>query len=549
MDTSIHNILTGNIKPSPMNPRKSFNEDALRELADNISRQGLLQPITVRPLSSIDGATVVAKNVYEIVCGERRYRACCLLGMVTIPCIIREMSDDEAFDAMITENLQRKDVDPIEEAVAFRLLTERGQSTDELAVRFGKSVRYVQDRIRLGMLIEPLRKAVSAGEIPLSGGYLLARLSEDDQKAYLEDEFDPDAEGDVSVSEIKDWLDRHFMNLWRAPFHDGETLNEVWNPDGSLIRRCRECECNTCNQGCLFADMKTEEPQCIDAHCYERKLQVYYNWMIEHQKSLILSGEEKPAAGRVALVGDANNIYNDKAKARFNELKEQLESQGFRVFTNRQLPIRVWGKEAEKEFNEGRAVRAIDLEDMAHGYKVRTDYYRIPGATVPDGSPSGASNYPSQLVERTAAIASKAEHKIENYAKKNFDRGKYLGRTAPLEEWEKNIIAAIIFDYVDYLEKDKLIAGTTYKQPTYQQVQEFRKKQAEYGDGNRWMRRAIAKFLNKAYNSSYFEEAIKQIDPLAAPTFSKIRKEANERIESIHEELKELGYDENGNKL
>ncbi|MBQ8154816.1 MAG: ParB N-terminal domain-containing protein, partial [Prevotella sp.] len=60
MDTSIHNILTGNIKPSPMNPRKSFNEDALRELADNISRQGLLQPITVRPLSSIDGATVVA---------------------------------------------------------------------------------------------------------------------------------------------------------------------------------------------------------------------------------------------------------------------------------------------------------------------------------------------------------------------------------------------------------------------------------------------------------------------------------------------------------
>ena len=537
-----------------MNPRKTFSENALNELADNIRKQGLLQPITVRPMVDevVDGVNITrpagngVATHFEIVCGERRFRACKKLNMFEMPVIVREMSDDEAFDAMITENLQRRDVDPIEEAVAFRLLTERGQSTDELAVRFGKSVRYVQDRIRLGALIEPLRKAVSAGDIPLRGGYLLARLSEDDQKAYLEDEFDPDAEGDVSVSDIEDWLDRHFMNLWRAPFHDGETLNEVWNPDGSLIRRCRECECNTCNQGCLFADMKTEEPQCIDAHCYERKLQVYYDWMIEHQKSLILSGEEKPSAGRVALVGDANNIYNDKAKARFNELKEQLESQGFRVFTNRQLPIRVWGKEAEKEFNEGRAVRAINLEDMARGYEVRPEYYRIPGTGNPDPK---ASNYPSQLVERTAAIASKAEHKIENYAKKNFDRGKYLGRTAPLEEWEKNIIAAIIFDYVDYLEKDKLIAGTTYKQPTFQQVQEFRKKQAEYGDGNRWMRRAIAKFLNKAYNNSYFEEAIKQIDPLAAPTFSKIRKEANERIESIHEELKELGYDENGNKL
>ena len=537
MNTVIKPILLHQIQPSPLNPRKTFDENALRELADNISKQGLLQPITVRP-TVMNGS----QQMYEIVCGERRYRACAILNMLEVPCIIREMSDDEAFDAMITENLQRRDVDPIEEAVAFRLLTERGQSTDELAVRFGKSVRYVQDRIRLGALIEPLRRAVSAGDIPLRGGYLLARLSEDDQKAYLDEEFDPDAEGDVSVSDIEDWLDRHFMNLWHAPFHDGETLNETWNPDGSLIRRCKDCECNTCNQGCLFADMKTDEPQCIDAHCYERKLQVYYKWMIEHEKSLILSGDEKPAAGRVALVGDANNIYNDKAKARFSELKEQLESQGFRVFNHRQLTNRIWGKEGEKEFNEGRAVRAIDLEDMARGYDVKPVYYRIPGT---DNTNEKPSNYPSQLVERSAAIASKAEHKIENYAKKNFDRDKYLNRSAPLEEWEKDIVAAIIFDYVDYTEKNRLIDGTMYKQPTYQQIQEFRNNHL----GDRWMRLAIAKFLNKAFNNSYFEEAIKQIDPLAAPTFSKIRKEADERIESIHEELHELGYDEKGNKL
>lgn len=547
MDTSIHNILTGNIKPSPMNPRKSFNEDALRELADNISRQGLLQPITVRPLSSIDGATVVAKNVYEIVCGERRYRACCLLGMVAIPCIIREMSDDEAFDAMITENLQRRDVDPIEEAVAFRLLTERGQSTDELAVRFGKSVRYVQDRIRLGALIEPLRKAVSAGDIPLRGGYLLARLSEDDQKAYLDEEFDPDAEGDVSVSDIEDWLDRHFMNLWHAPFHDGETLNETWNPDGSLIRRCKDCECNTCNQGCLFADMKTDEPQCIDAHCYERKLQVYYKWMIEHEKSLILSGEEKPAAGRVALVGDANNIYNDKAKARFSELKEQLESQGFRVFNHRQLTNRIWGKEAEKEFNEGRAVRAIDLEDMARGYDVKPEYYRIPGTGEQNTKPS---NYPSQLVERSAAIESKAKKKIENYIKKNFDRDKYVGRTAALEEWEWDIISIIVFNSLSITNgarKDFMPNIANWISPNFQQIHDFRKKQGELGDINRWMRQAISDFVAK--RDDCMRELITQLDPLAAPTFSKIRKEADERIESIHEELHELGYDEKGNKL
>lgn len=538
MNTVIKPVPLHQIKPSPLNPRKTFNEDALRELADNISKQGLLQPITVRP-TVMDGS----QQMYEIVCGERRYRACVIIQMIEVPCIIREMSDDEAFDAMITENLQRRDVDPIEEAVAFRLLTERGQSTDELAVRFGKSVRYVQDRIRLGMLIEPLRKAVSAGEIPLRGGYLLARLSQAEQEEYVDDEFDPDGEGDVSVSEIEEWLDRHFRKLWRAPFQDGSTLNETWNPDGKLIRRCYDCECNTCNQGCLFADMKTEEPQCIDEVCYQRKIQVYYDYLIERDKALILCGDEKPAAGRIALVGDGVNIYNEKDKARFMEMKERMEQQGFRVFSCRQLSNRLWGSDREKEFNAGRAVKALNLEEMARGYRqVEYEYYRIPGT---DNTNEKPSNYPSQLVERSAAIGSKAEKKIENYAKKNFDRAKYLNRTAPLEEWEKDIIAAIIFDYVDYTEKNSLIADTMYKQPTYQQVQEFRKNHL----GDRWMRLAIAKFLNKAYNNSYFEEAITQLDPLAQPTFQKIRKDADKRIQDIHEELHELGYDEKGNKI
>lgn len=525
------------IQPSPMNPRKTFNEDAISELADNIRKQGLLQPITVRLIG--DGTP---DQHYEIVCGERRYRACKKLDIFEMPVIIREMTDDEAFDAMITENLQRRDVDPIEEAVAFRLLQERGQSADELAARFGKSVRYIQDRVRLGSLLEPIRKAVSKGEIPIRGGYLLARLSEADQQAWLNDEWDEDAEGDIAVGDIEDWLDRHFMNLWSAAFQNDEDLSETWNPDGSLIRRCDTCECNTCNHGCLFADMNTKQPQCIDETCYNRKLQIYYEWLISQDASLILCGNENLTGGRVALVGDLNNIYNEDSKKVFAELKEKMESQGYRVFSFRQMTIRLWDKDADKEFREGRAVKAFDLEDMARGFKIRPQYYRLPASDSPK-----ASNYPAQLSERAAAIESKAERKIENYAKKNFDRNKYIARTAALEEWEKDIITAIIFDYVDYLEKDKLIAGTAYKMPTIQQIQQFRKQQEL--DGNRWMRRAIARFLHKAYNNSYMEEALRQLDPLAAPTFSKIRSDADKRIKDIHDELHELGYDEKANKL
>ena len=98
----IENIELKNIKPSGFNPRKTFSEEALNELAASIKEQGVLQPIVVRPKG---------KNKYEIVCGERRYRASVIAGLKNIPVIVRELSDDEAMDIAITENLQRKDVD------------------------------------------------------------------------------------------------------------------------------------------------------------------------------------------------------------------------------------------------------------------------------------------------------------------------------------------------------------------------------------------------------------------------------------------------------
>lgn len=134
--TAIQYIPMWMVNVSPMNPRKTFDQASLEELADNIKRQGLLQPITVRPVDYrdelTDGEVVSIPSKYEIVCGERRYRAVKLNGDETIPCIVRDMSDEEAFDAMITENLQRKDVDPIEEAFAFAQLYARGKGVEEM---------------------------------------------------------------------------------------------------------------------------------------------------------------------------------------------------------------------------------------------------------------------------------------------------------------------------------------------------------------------------------------------------------------------------------
>lgn len=95
------------------------------------------------------------------------------------------MTDDEAFEAMITENLQRKDVDPIEEAFAFAQLAEKGRTLEDIALKIGKSTRFVFDRIKLNSLIPELKERVRNGDIPLSGAMILSKLDEDTQKSFM----------------------------------------------------------------------------------------------------------------------------------------------------------------------------------------------------------------------------------------------------------------------------------------------------------------------------------------------------------------------------
>ena len=232
----VQNIRIDLISPSPLNPRKTFDEAALQELAGNIEKQGLLQPITVRVAKSEDVTDLETGDVaaipcsYEIVCGERRFRAVSLLKakedeenvakmkahrkksekFQTIACIVREMTDDEAFDAMITENLQRKDVDPIEEAFAFAQLTEKGRTLEDIALRFGKSTRFVFDRIKLNNLISELKMRVRDGDIPLSGAMILSKL---DKEAQME--FHEGNQSTCSTDMIRRFVSNSFMELDR----------------------------------------------------------------------------------------------------------------------------------------------------------------------------------------------------------------------------------------------------------------------------------------------------------------------------------------------
>ncbi len=153
------------IKPNPKQPRKHFDEATLEELAQSIKEKGLLQPILVRPV----------KSGFEIIAGERRWRAAQKAGLEEIPVVVREFSDQEALEIAIIENLQREDLNPVEEARAFKQLLEFGMTQDEAAQSVGKARSTVTNAIRLLSLPKNALEALEKGLI--SAGHARAILS------------------------------------------------------------------------------------------------------------------------------------------------------------------------------------------------------------------------------------------------------------------------------------------------------------------------------------------------------------------------------------
>lgn len=161
----------GQIDPNPRQPRQVFDEEALSELVHSIREFGVMQPIVVRAVPADDGA-----KRYQLVMGERRWRASQQAGLATIPAIVRETADDSMLRDALLENIHRAQLNPLEEAAAYQqLLDEFGVTHDELASRIGRSRPLISNMIRLLRLPIPVQRRVAAGV--LSAGHARALLS------------------------------------------------------------------------------------------------------------------------------------------------------------------------------------------------------------------------------------------------------------------------------------------------------------------------------------------------------------------------------------
>lgn len=177
MSDEIKELFIDDVIPDPNQPRKCFDETKLQELAQSISQHGLLQPILVRPLQN---------DKFQIVHGERRWRACMLLGLKTIKAEPRELDGKQVLEIQLIENLQREDLSPIEEAETFqRMINELGYTHEELGKRIGKSREYVTNKLRLLELHEDIKKALHNGKIKESHARILLPFEESRQKAVF----------------------------------------------------------------------------------------------------------------------------------------------------------------------------------------------------------------------------------------------------------------------------------------------------------------------------------------------------------------------------
>jgi ParB family chromosome partitioning protein len=214
----IREIPLAKIKTSPFQPRLKFDDGSLDELARSIESKGVIQPIVVRPID----------DSYELVVGERRLRATERLGRATIPAVIHDtISNEEAMELTLVENIQREDLNPIEEARAYyRLMTECNLKQEDLAAKVGKSRPAVANAIRLLSLPEAIQEMIFAGSLSAGHARTLLAVPRDDEKIALAKKV---ISGVISVRDLERavYADKNEKRAMRAALRESEKLRPV----------------------------------------------------------------------------------------------------------------------------------------------------------------------------------------------------------------------------------------------------------------------------------------------------------------------------------
>ena len=282
--TEYRNVPLSLLNESKTNPRRTFEETALKELAESIRSQGILSPLLVRPLT---------ENGFEIIAGARRYRGAQMAEQSAVPVRIVNLSDAEALEAQLVENLVRSEIHPMAEAQGFRALLDLEEpkySIEQIGARVGKSPAFVAGRLKLTDLVPAAVEAFYADAIGVGHALLLAKLPVDQQEAALKacfkevyDGADKPARILLPVRNLQFWIDSNILLILKdAPFNKRDA--QLVPAAGS----CADCPKRTGHNKLLFGDdLGRQGDRCTDPTCYQAKLSAHVAKTIASKPELV----------------------------------------------------------------------------------------------------------------------------------------------------------------------------------------------------------------------------------------------------------------------
>ena len=303
-DDQLMAMALSRIKPNPWNTKSKsrYSGREFNELVSSIEKKGLIQPVVVRPVKKKEGVD------HEIVCGERRFKACLSIAgknggpsKGTILCLVRHLTDDEAFDLTIIENLQRLDLNPLEEAQSFKqFLQKRGDdAAGDLGDRIGVSESYIRRRVAVLDLPQPALKAWRRGQMTYGHLEQLRRLKDKKQIARFIAQIVHRAsdaqiwQGAMTVRELKNDIDMESPSLKKTIFDQKQA-------------GCRQCYSNSSVQKKLFESDEDDNLRCLNPKCYKQNVN---NHLLAHWED-----EFKPQYHTNGFVFESNINWNDYEK-------------------------------------------------------------------------------------------------------------------------------------------------------------------------------------------------------------------------------------------
>ncbi len=301
---------------SSTNPRKVFNQKSLKELSVSIATNGVLQPILLRPKG----------KRYELICGERRFKASEIAKQKTIPGYVREVTDEQAFEMQIIENLERENVHPLHEAEAFKKMLEiKTNTTKTIADKVAKSESYIIQRLQLNNLIAKWKTHFLKEEaITISHALIISKHTKEVQKDLLDSAID--FHGMKSVKALESYINNNVLRVLDKA---------IFNPlDKVLVKKagsCTDCAKRSGYNTLLFADVEKDDT-CFDKACFALKTQVQalntVTDVIENSKPILLLRTEYTLPDKIERLinghkmatyrqyNDFYNTYDDAKKGR-----------------------------------------------------------------------------------------------------------------------------------------------------------------------------------------------------------------------------------------